>query len=247
MSGGPGGAATNRNAPLTGGGLQNMAVGLRPMGRTPQMPSQQNFQQNQAAMPSAQPTQGMGGGGIFQPNPRNPQMGMQQQQQQGPMMLVAGQGPYTHQQLMQNAALSGGITWNGREPNFVGGRNNWLAPPSSWRGSDPGDVTQAQLDQIQNRVGGLRDLMQKDRRMINQGQRRQEGMDLLQQRMHNLRAYQRFMQGHLAATPPATDPAADPAANPSIGYASDSMGGLTNSAQLMAMLAAQQAAAGSGV
>jgi hypothetical protein len=202
------------------------------------MPAQQNFQQNQATMQPAGP---MAGGGINQPNPRNPQMGMQPpqwagSQQAAPGMLVKGQGDWTPQQLAQNAARSGGITWNGNQPNFAGGANNWLSGPSAWRGSDPGDVSQAQMDALKNRADGLRSLMQKDQRLVNQGDRRPEGMDLLRQRMQNLRGYQKFMGQHLV--PGTTTPASE--ADPyTVGYATDSMGGLSNSAQLMAMLAAQ--------
>jgi hypothetical protein len=222
--------------PLTGGMAGgNMAGPWGPAGprTTPMMPSQQNFQQNQAAMPSAQATTPMAGGGIYNPMPRATQ---------GPANPMSMQGPAMPARL--DASHSGGTHWQGRENLYGGGGNNWLSQPQGWRGSNPGVVSPEKMAQLQSRVGNLQGLMRGVQGDIRQGTRNPEAMGLLQNRMGRLQDYKRWMGQHTAANTPAAapgpvDPVTGLPVDPNMpgGVASDFSGGLTNAGNLASLLA----------
>jgi hypothetical protein len=145
--------------------------------------------------------------------------------------------------------MSHGVTWNGNPVNNAGGANNYLFPTNWEQKSNPGPVDQAGLDQVSKLLGGMRQNYGDVRQQVGAGTKDPRAMTLMNNRMNNLRDYAQFMRGNAAEGTTIKGPGTgrgggrggggggnDPFAP---GVATDFTGGLSNSAQLMKLLAQQ--------
>lgn len=232
-------------APSSQGGYKpfSMTPSLSPMSVNPMqsigaLPTQARFQQNwtnpaMAGMPGSPATtpQHVGQQQVNSPTkniaPMAPTVSPIQGTQIAPTPMDVTRAGMNYR---QNNPLPG---W--RVP-YREGINNWRSAPAAGWSGDPGEIDQKMFDYLNKREDVLGNRVQDYAQRMRQGEgvANRRGLGFLRGKLADLRQYQDYRGAPGSTSGIAGD--ADPNAP---GVATDFYGGLSNSAQLLAMLAAQ--------